>query len=287
MKRTGSIRNLLGVALLLALLAAPATGRANDELAGVDRALAASALQQAEQEELRERAATAVRAGVAPDDVAVILTRSLARGADSAAAGKLVDAGRRAAEAGLPAGPVVSRIEQGLAKGVPLDRIAAAAASLVDRMQEARPIVDGLIAGGMRTAVGEREQAIGSVARTLEKSVPASEVAAIGKAVRGAGGTLGLAARAADAATFFAGSGMAPQTAAALVRHAVERGFTARDLDGMIRQMDAELRRGVSAEDAAARMDRDTMQQDRDRARQDRMQDRGRGAGTGSGGRGR
>jgi hypothetical protein len=290
MNRTILIRSSIFIALFLAGLMGPAGAQAeeNRHLGSIRQALEASVLSQAEQAEVRTRAASAIQAGLPAEDVAIIVTRGLGRGADGATIGRFLDAGLLATGEGLTAGPVLDRIEQGLAKGVALDRIAAASTGLAEKLQAARPIVDDLIGRGLRPTQGaERESAIGSAARALEKAVTPADVVALGAAVRDADGPLRLFAHAADTATYFAGSGMAPKTAVLLVRHAIEKGFTIRDLDNMIKQMDAELRRGARAEDAAARMDRDTMQHDRDRGRQDMSTDHGRGAGSGMGGRGR
>jgi hypothetical protein len=288
MKRTICIRHGFFAALLLVGLLLPAGAQAEESgrLAGIDQALEASALPQAEQAAIRTRAAAAIQAGLPAEDVAIIVTRGLGRGVDGATIGRFLDAGQQATGAGLSAGPVLDRIEQGLAKGVAPDRIAAASTGLAEKMQAARPIVDDLIGRGLKPKRNtERDSAIGSSARALEKGIVPEDMAALGMAVRNRGGSLALFARAADTTTYFAGSGMSPATAARLVRHAVEKGFTMGDLDNMIKQMDAELRRGAGAEDAAARMDRDTMQHDRERGRQDMTIERGRGAGSGVGGR--
>jgi hypothetical protein len=59
----------------------------------------------------------------------------------------------------------------------------------------------------------------------------------------------------------------------------------------MVKQVDAEMRKGAKAEEAASRMERNAMQGERGMGnqdmRQDRTNDRGRGAGSGMGGRGR
>jgi NAD(P)H-hydrate repair Nnr-like enzyme with NAD(P)H-hydrate epimerase domain len=289
MKKTIFICSSLSVALLLALIGpAGAQVEENRHLGSIRQELEASTLSQPAQAEVRTRAAAAIQAGLPAEDVAIIVTRGLGRGADGATIGRFLDAGLQVRGAGLSAGPVLDRIEQGLAKGVALDKIAAAATGLAEKMQAAQPIVDDLIGHGLKPKQNtERESAIGSAARALEKAVAPEDVAALGMAVRDADGPLRLFAGAADTATYFAGTGMAPKTAARLVLHAVEKGFTQRDLDRMVKQMDAELRQGTRAEDAAARMDRDTMQRDRDRGRQDMRTDQNRGAGSGMGGRGR
>jgi hypothetical protein len=84
---------------------------------------------------------------------------------------------------------------------------------------------------------------------------------------------------------------MSSKTASNLVQAAVEKRYSERDLDGMVKQVDAEMRKGAKADEAASKMERDTMQGERGMGhqdtRQDRTNDRGRGAGSGMGGRGR
>jgi len=110
----------------------------------------------------------------------------------------------------------------------------------------------------------------------------------MGAAVKSRGGSLPLFTSAVNTATYFAGSGMSVATASRLVRNAVDKGYSTRDLDSMVKHMDAEMKRGTKAEAAAAKMDRENMQSergmDRQDMRRDMMNDRSGGAGPGMGG---
>jgi len=136
----------------------------------------------------------------------------------------------------------------------------------------------------------EREAAIASAARALEKSMNAQDVEAMGAAVRNRRGSLLLFTSAMDTATYFAASGMSPKTASRLVRDAVQKGSSEHDLGAMVRRMDDEMKHGTSAEDVATKMERGNMQGERGMEHQDMRQemktDREKGSGPGMGGRG-
>jgi hypothetical protein len=294
MTRTKIIPWFGGTAFLLVLLAWPA-GASSAESGSFDnigRVLQASALLQAERAEVQTRAAAAISAGVPAEDVEIIISRSLNRGADAGAINRFLATSGSTKKEGLPVGPVLDRIEQGLSKGVAIERIAAAAERLAEKLVAARPLIEALIQGGMtprRSA--EQEGAIAATARAMEKALPVEAIEGIGAAVRGKGGSLSLFTSAVDTASYFVANGTLPQTASRLVRNAVEKGYSEHDLDGMVKHLDAEMRRGARAEDAASRMEREGLHGERRMERQDMLQDmnsdRGRGAGPGMGGRGR
>jgi hypothetical protein len=294
MKNTNTIEQSRWLAALVLLLGLTswAHGADNPNLETIRRALAASSLTQADQAEVRARAMNAINAGVPAEDVGIIVQQAVNHGAEAGTIGRFLDTGAAVKKEGLPVNVILDRIEQGLAKRVPSERIAQASEQLAQKLAAARPLVDGIIKDGMTARKSsEREDAIGAAARALEKSIPPEAVQEIGIAVREKGGSLPLFTRSMDAAAYFTGSGMSSKTASNLVRHALEAGYSERDLDGMVKQVDAELRKGAKAEDAASKMERDTLQGERGRGRQDmrqdRMPDHGRGAGSGMGGRGR
>lgn len=290
--KTTTSRGAYGcIAMFLAMLAwtTGAYASGNDDLDRVRKALAASPLSRTEQAAVEATASAALKAGVPPEDVSIIVTRSVERGADAGTINRFLDAGVAAKHGDLPLGLVTDRIEQGLSKGVPPDRVAGAAERLAEKLRQAKPIVDNLLQKGLQQGRGsERHEATGAAARALERSIPAAAVEDLGAAVRARQGTLRLFTRALDTTAYFAGSGMSPEAATQLVRHAVEKGYTEQDLDGMVRRMAAELGRGMKAQDAGARMEREDMQGGRGMESQDlqreMMNDRGGGAGPGRGG---
>jgi hypothetical protein len=258
MTRTTAVLRFGVIALLLVFLAGTsgALGAESGHQDAIQRALASSTLSPADRAVVRSRAVAAMNAGVPAEDVEIIVSRSLARGADAKAVNRFLDISVSAKRSGLPIGPVVDRIEQGLSKGVPTERIAAASERLTEKLMAAQPMVDALIRDGMtprRSA--EREEAIEATARALEKSIAPEAVKDMGAAVRGKGGSLTLFTSAVDTATYFAGRGMSSKTASRLVQSAVEKGSSGRDLNTMTRRMAEEMKQGAKPEDVAAKME--------------------------------
>jgi hypothetical protein len=293
MKRTNSMLMLAGRVLLLLLLVPLSRTFAaeNQHLDNIRSVLAASTLSRTAQSEVSTRATAAMNAGLPGEDVEIIVSRAVGRGADAGAINRFLDTGLSAKKEGLPVRPVLDRIEQGLSKGVPNERIVAASKLLTEKIAAAQPLVDALIRDGMTPRRGnEREAAIESAARALEKSMDAHDIGAMGAAVRSQRGSLMLFSSAMDTATYFAASGMSPKTASRLVRDAVQKGSSEHDLGAMVRRMDDEMKHGTNAEDVAAKMEHGNMQGDRGMEHQDMRQDmktdREKGSGRGMGGHG-
>ena len=285
-KSIGVIRTSAGTALLLLLLGLPPRALAADDrrLDAIKGTLQSSSLSNAEQTDVRARADAAIRGGVPAEDVEIIVSRAVQRGAGAEAINRFIDTSLSAKKEGVPIAPVLDRIEQGLSKGVPFERIAAASQQLAEKLAIAQPIVDTLIRGGVKQGrSSEREAAIAATARAIEKSIPVEDLKGMGAAVRDRKGTLPLFTSAANTAAYLAGSGMSVKTSSHLVRNAVEKGYSERDLDGMIKQMTEEMRHGSRPEDAATRMERGNMQGGRG---MDQNMGNGRGPEAGSGGMG-
>jgi hypothetical protein len=266
-------------------------GAENGHIEHIKQALETSSLPQTGQAAVSAKAAAAIHAGVPAEDVEIIVSRAVARGSDGGTINRLLDVSMSAKKENLPVAPLLNRIEQGLSKGVPAERIAIASERLAEKLSAALPIVDALIRDGMTPRRdNERDAAIASAARALEKSVPAEAIDGMGAAVKDKRGSLPLFTSAVDTATYFAASGMSPKTAVHLVRNALEKGSSERELSAMVRRMDDEMKRGTSADDIAAKMERGNMQgersMDREDMRQEMKTDREMGTGSGMGGRG-
>ena len=264
------------IALLYIFLAGTSSAFAaeSEHQGAIQRALAASTLSPADQAVVRSRAAAAINAGVPAEDVGIIVSRSLDRGAGPGAVSRFLDISVSAKRSGLPIGPVLDRIEQGLSKGVPAERIAAASERLTEKLMTARPLVDGLIRDGMTfRGSTDREEAIEATARALERSIPVQDIKGMGAAVQGRQGRLTLFTSAVETATFFTGSGISSKTASRLVQSSVEKGSSGQDLNAMTRRMTEEMKQGARPEDVAAKMEHENknMNDERNRERQEDM----------------
>jgi hypothetical protein len=281
-----------GITLLLVFLwASGAFAAESGHQDAIQRALASSALSPADQAVVRSKAAAAIKAGIPSEDVEVLVSRGLNRGADAGAVNRFLDISVSAKRSGIPVGPVLDRIEQGLSKGVPAERVAAVSERFTEKLMTAQPMVDGLIRGGMTARRStEREEAIAATARALERSIPPEAIKDMGAAVRGKQGQLTLFTNAMDTTAYFAGSGMSSKTASRLVQNAVEKGSSEQDLHAMVKRVAEEMRKGAKAQDVAAKMEHENMKDERSMERQEDMHQEMRsghgGAGNGPSGMG-
>jgi hypothetical protein len=228
---------------------APAYGQ--EELPGkIREAVERSPLPGQAKAELLDAAGRALRAGIPADDVEIIISRGRERGVGAGATRELIDTAVKAREKGLPIRPVLNRIEQGLSKGVPPDKIAAASRNLSEKLEAAQPIVNELIGSGVPSGADrEREYAVETVARALERSIPADTIKRTGKQVRERRGSVVLFDKAVHTLTSLTENGMPVESASRLVRSAVERGLTEKDLGKMERDVVEGLEKGKRMDD--------------------------------------
>lgn len=290
--RTATTGTLTAALVVMALaLAAPASAAAGNADSGLP-ALEQSSFTREEKQALSGQIRTALQAGVPPDDLEIIVTRGLARGVNAATLGHFLETSARVAQEGLPVRPVLDRIEQGLSKGVPPERIDAAVRRLADGLASARPLVDGLLRNGLPAgSAGAHDAALESIARADEQSLPAGMMQALGETVREQGGSLDQFERAVRTLSFLAGSGMSAEAAGRIARTCVERNFTERDYGRLERTVSDMVRQGRGLDDIVRAADREVREgrgagEGRDSGRQDRGAGGGRDA-SGRGGRGR
>src|SRR5512147_2148138 len=231
--------------------------------------------------EILDAAGRALRAGIPADDVEIIISRGRDRGVEAGTTRELIDTAVKAREKGLPVRPVLNRIEQGLSKGVAPDRIAAASKNLTDKLSAAKPIVGEFIGRGVGPGSDkDHEYAIETVARALERSIPADAIARTGKQVRERRGSVVLFDKAVHTLTSLTENGMPVDSASRLVRSAVERGFTEKDLSKMERDVVEGLEKGKRMDDVVRSTESEISH---DQKGKDRGSDRGRGGSRDSG----
>ena len=276
---------LIAIAAVIVLTASAAA--AEHELpAAVRDAIGQTRYSTEERNTLSTQAERAIRAGIPADDVATIITRSNSRGADSATARQFLDTAAKTQEQGLPARPVLNRIQQGLAKGVPADQVAAATDRLAGRLQDARPIVDRVVESGVSAGSGkDRDYAMETVARALEKSVPHEAIAGAGTRVRDRKGSVALFDKSVGTMSSLVENGMEPASAARIVQDAISRGSSEKDLSKLEREVSEGLKKERRQRDEGLK-DRKEDRKD-DRGRSGRDDNRVRDSGSGHGGRDR
>jgi hypothetical protein len=281
---------LIAIAAALAVMTAVPTS-AGQPAERLRSAVDATGYGREDRAALLQEAERALRAGVPAEDLEVIMLRGAERGAPAGTVRELIGIAALTAEQRLPVRPVLDRIEQGLAKGAPPERIAAASRQLHERLAAAGPLVGGLETRGLKAASSrERQEAIESVARALERSVPDAVLMRTGDTARQHGRSMAQFDRAVRSLTLVVGSGMPADRAARLIEETVERGFTERDYARFERTMSDALRRGHTPDDAVRAGEREIREgrgpgEDRGGRMHDRGSDSGRDAG-GHGGRG-
>ncbi len=219
------------------------------------------------------KADQAVAAGIPAEDVSIIITRGLSQGVESRHIESFLETATRTKEQNLPIRLVLDRIEQGLAKGVPSEKISGVTQRLSGHLAAARPIVNKLESEGVRTTHAKgSDDAVETVARAMEKSLPQDAVMKTGESVKERKGSISLFNRAVDTMTTFVGNGMTADQAAKMVHTAVDKGYSERDLEAMERYMVNELRKNRPMDEVVSglnsRMERGEMMNDM------RMQDR-------------
>ncbi len=258
---TKAVLKILTALLLTtaAILTAPPCARAEEagskHLEAARVSVEKSQLSRESKSGILTKADRAVAAGVPAEDVSIIITRGLEQGIESRHVEKFLETATRAKEQNLPVRPVLDRVEQGLAKGVPAEKIVGATQRLSDNLSAARPIVSKLETGGIRpTGARGSDDAVEAVARALEKSIPQDAVMKTGEKVKDRKGSIGLFNRAVDTMTTFVGSGMTAEQSAKMVHTAVDKGYSERDLETMERYMVGELRKNRPMNEVVSNM---------------------------------
>lgn len=295
MKRPVKIGSMIAAAAFAALAAtAPMAGAesAASVSDGIARAVGRSSLAAEEKQVLIGQVEAARQAGIPADDVMIIVTRGLERGVGAAMLGRFLDTSAQVARQGLPVRPVLDRIEQGLSKGVPPERIDAAGKRLADGLAKAKPLVDGLLQNGLPHGTGgAKDAALESVARAGEQSLSAGMMQGLGETVRAQGQSLDQFERAVRTLSFLAGNGMPADAAERVVQAGIERGLTERDYARLERKVSDMVRQGRSMDEIVRAADRQAREgripgDSRGSGHQERTPGGDRDAG-GRGGRGR
>lgn len=233
-----------------------AAGTATADVDAIKTLVQSSSLPAAEQRAIVGKSEQAVAAGLAVQDVTAVVDRALRRGADGPTLGSLLGSLISAREAGLPTGPVADRVLQGLAKGVPPGRVAAAAQRLVDALAQGQRVVTTLTEGGMKPAgAAERDAAIESAGRAIEQSVSEDAVLRTGFKTQRSTGGFTLFQRSLDTVLTFSAWGLSSGEAVRLVHLSLDRGYGADDLAMMERDALERLKKGKSINEVAIEME--------------------------------
>src|SRR5262245_51053957 len=254
-------RKHLGIVLLIALgvtaLGRQASAQQPARPGELSRVLERSNFSAESKARLRSKADELVGIGVAERDVTDVIRQGAVRGVSAAELIRLLDVVGETKRHGLPPNPVADKIKEGLAKGVPPERIGSVASRVAGDLASARDVVRRAEQAGVRVeAPAERDRAVEAVADVLGKGVPPNDVESLAHRIGGS-------SRAATIARLQAGTqatgdlvsmGVSPRAASDTVGAALAQGMNQRDIERLPERLAQELRRGQTAEDGAKRL---------------------------------
>lgn len=215
-----------------------------------------SALPMEEKESLMRVSNEAVKAGVPPADIALIVRRGLARGWGSRSIEELILLLTKTHQQGLPLTSLIDRFHQGQAKGVPFERVSASANKLSEKLSAADEMVGNLIRGGMKEGKGdEKGKTIQTVARAMERSVPDDAVMQIGAKLMKSNSPLSKFDAAVSTMTNAIEMGMPPAQASKMMNMAIDKGYSETDMMMMEREMFSMMRDGATMNDVMKNME--------------------------------
>src|SRR3972149_5352435 len=222
----------------------------------IRRSLETSSLSQQAKAFLSKKAMNAVKTGIPPEDIQIIIDRSLKNGVDGRSIDSFLDTAIKVKEQNLPVETVLDRMQQGLSKGVPPEKILNATRGLAERLNNANSIVNGVVRSGVRAASNrEREEAIKTVARAVESSISENIIAQTGTKMKQHNHPLSMFNMAINTMSILAGNGIPMEHASRLVNSAIDRGYSERDMLRMEKELFDGLREGRPMEDSIKKMD--------------------------------
>ncbi len=246
-----------------------------------------SALPQEAKASLFKKASDAVNAGIQSDDIAVIINRGLNRGVDSKTIEGFIDIATKAKGQNLPVSPVLDRMQQGLSKGVPPERILNVANNLAEKLNSANTIINNLIKEGIKTGnPKDREDAVLTVARAMERAIPENIITQTGMRVKKHNYPISMFDRAIETLTNLIEGGMRVEQASKLINKAIDKGYSEKDMLRMENEIFNELKEGKRMEDAARGMESAIERGSFDRGHRGMEGGQMRGTGSGMGGSG-
>lgn len=215
-----------------------------------------SSLPQERKASLLKKSSDAIRAGIPSADIAVIVKRGLARGVEGRTVEDFIQSAVRAKEQNLPVRPVLDRVQQGLSKGVPPERISGSAKRLIENLTVADRIVDSFSRSGLKAErAADRENGTQAVARALERAIPEDTINRIGARAIQKRASLATFNASVNTVTTFVEMGMSPEQASKLINKAMDKGYSEKEMIGMERDMSFMMREGWMMNDAMRSME--------------------------------
>jgi hypothetical protein len=200
---------------------------------------------------------------VLPQDLDDITRLSAAQGRSAEEIKPLIELANKAGERGLPSGPLVNKIKEGLAKGIEPVRIEPVLREMAGRLETAQETLKELSGRGLVDAgSGGRQRAVEVLAEALARGVAPDEVREIGRLAQESKPRLtpeALASGAKSLAVMKEG-GVPSRDGLSLVTEALRQGFRPSELADLSRELKRRGREGriplQAVQDAVKRGDR-------------------------------
>jgi hypothetical protein len=200
---------------------------------------------------------------VLPQDLDDIARLSAAQGRSAEEVKPLVELATKAGERGLPPGPLVNKIKEGLAKGVEPARIEPVLREMAGRLATAQETLKELSGRGLVDAgSGGRQRAVEVLAEALARGASPDEVRQIGRLAQEGKPRLTLEALASGAKSLavMKEGGVPAREGLSLVADALRQGFRPSELADLSRELKRRGREGrlplQAVQDAVKRGDR-------------------------------
>ncbi len=192
-------------------------------------------------------AETAFGQSILPPDLDDIARLSAAQGRSAEEIKPLIELANKAGERGLPPGPLVNKIKEGLAKGIEPARIEPVLREMAGRLETAQEILKELSGRGLVDAgSGGRQRAVEVLAEALARGVVPDEVREIGRLARE--GRLRLTQEAlasgAKSLAVMKEGGVPSREGLSLVTEALRQGFRPSELVDLSRELKRRGREG-------------------------------------------
>ncbi len=225
---------IMALAVLVAGTAEAGAPSPGDALAEVGRIAAEAGYAAEVRTELMAKAREALEQGVLPQDVAALVRTGAGRNTEGDQIARYLALAAETKRAGLPEGPVLNRIHQGIAKGAPADKVLLVAGQVKANLTAAGSLVDraaaqGLASGGQE----ERSRAIRAAALAIETGFAAGDLEKIGGLAAREELAMRQFARALEAMTNLRETGMPMDLAVQTARRFVILGYSEK---GMARE---------------------------------------------------
>jgi hypothetical protein len=250
---------IIFVMILALITVSPGVSMANTNGDDTDKlrlAIEDTALSREEKASLLSRGYEAVNAGIPSSDIVIIIKRGVARGWGKEAIERAITLAMEAKKQHLPAKCILNRLHQGLAKGVPSERVLSVTGRLMEKLVEADRIVNNLMIDGLKTDRGmKRDHAVETVAWALERAIPGDTIMNMGERLIRSERALSMFNASVTTMTIFIEMGMPIERASKLINSAIEKGYTEKEMAMMERELHNNLRDGWNMEDAARRME--------------------------------